>query len=125
MGYVCIVRSILQDPNENANACINVQNSPNDILAAAVTASVVVAVEIAVVVRVVAAVTAVFTKGKRDVVVVSNDELKEKYEKNITELKLEFDQRFEDLKKEMYEGAYLRENHPDKIKFRDLRNIEN
>ncbi len=60
-----------------------------------------------------------------DIVVVSNDEMKEKYEKNIAELKIEFDQKFEDFKKEMYEGAYLHEKHPEKIKFRDLRNVGN
>ena len=37
----------------------------------------------------------------------------------------DLEQELENFKKEMYEGAYLREKYPEKIKFRDLRNVEN
>lgn len=53
------------------------------------------------------------------------DTVTEKYEKNISNMKQEFDQKFEDFKKQMYEGAYLRDKYSEKIKFRDLRNVEN
>jgi len=56
-----------------------------------------------------------------DVVVVSNDDLNEKHEKEIVQIRKEF----ENFKKEMYRDALMHENHPNEIKLRDLRNIEN
>lgn len=61
----------------------------------------------------------------KEIEVLDNEEVKEQHAKDLVELKQQFDQRFEDFKKEMYEGAYLRDKHPEKIKFRDLRNVEN
>ena len=37
----------------------------------------------------------------------------------------DLEQEFEDFKRGMLEGAYLHEKYPEKIKFRDLRNVEN